>query len=120
LEANARAAPADVTADGVILAFADGEAFAFADPTPDLGASEAGNGQLTAPMPGRIVQVAGKLGNAVVKGEPLVTLEAMKMEHTLTAPFDGEVVELSVRVGDQVSEGKILARVAASVVAPAS
>ncbi len=120
LAPGGRALSADVAADGVIVAFADGEAFAFADPSPELGVAETGNGQLTAPMPGRIVQVAGKVGDVVLKGEALVTLEAMKMEHTLTAPFDGEVAELSVQVGDQVSEGKVLARVTAHDVAPAS
>ena len=120
LAPGGRALSADVAADGVIVAFADGEAFAFADPSPELGVADPGNGQLTAPMPGRIVQVAGKVGDVVLKGEALVTLEAMKMEHTLTAPFDGEVAELSVQVGDQVSEGKVLARVTAHDVAPAS
>jgi 3-methylcrotonyl-CoA carboxylase alpha subunit len=46
----------------------------------------------------------------VEKGAPLVTLEAMKMEHALKAPFDGRVAELKVAAGDQVSEGALLVR----------
>ncbi|MHB8284646.1 MAG: acetyl/propionyl/methylcrotonyl-CoA carboxylase subunit alpha [Caulobacteraceae bacterium] len=120
VEGDAGRACAELAADGTILVFAAGEAFAFSDPEPDLGVASAGDGRLNAPMPGRIVQVAGKVGDRVAKGDALVTLEAMKMEHTLAAPFDGELVELSVRVGDQVSEGKVLARVTAHSVAPAS
>jgi 3-methylcrotonyl-CoA carboxylase alpha subunit len=44
----------------------------------------------------------------VTKGQALVTVEAMKMEHTLTAPFDGTVGEVSLAVGQQVSEGSAL------------
>ena len=51
-----------------------------------------------------------KAGEAVTRGKPLVTLEAMKMEHTLTAPFDGQVTEVSAAAGDQVSEGVVLVR----------
>ena len=43
-------------------------------------------------------------GEAVKKGQRLLVLEAMKMEHALTAPFDGKIVELLVRIGDQVAE----------------
>jgi 3-methylcrotonyl-CoA carboxylase alpha subunit len=51
-----------------------------------------------------------KAGEAVARGQPLVTLEAMKMEHTLTAPFDGTVADVAAAAGDQVSEGVVLAR----------
>ena len=61
-------------------------------------------------MPGKIVSVSVKAGDAVARGQPLVTLEAMKMEHTLTAPFDGQVTEISATTGEQVSEGVVLAR----------
>nr|QQZ48712.1 biotin/lipoyl-binding protein [Phenylobacterium glaciei] len=65
-------------------------------------------------MPGKVVAVAVAVGDTVVRGQPLLTLEAMKMEHALTAPFDGEVEALNVSVGDQVSEGVTLARLKAS------
>jgi 3-methylcrotonyl-CoA carboxylase alpha subunit len=67
-------------------------------------------GSLAAPMPGRIVKVMAQAGTQVKKGEPLLVLEAMKMEHTLTAPADGTVVELRCSAGDQVVEGAELIR----------
>ncbi len=80
------------------------------------GASEVsgGDGAILAPMPGKIVAVSVETGAIVAKGAPLVTLEAMKMEHVLTAPFDGTVVEVTAEVGQQVSEGVLLARVEAA------
>lgn len=66
-------------------------------------------------MPGKVTQLSVKAGEAVVKGQPLLTLEAMKMEHALTAPFDGTVTEIAVQVGMQVSEGAVLARLEATV-----
>ena len=62
-------------------------------------------------MPGRIIAVSVAAGDTVAKGQKLVTLEAMKMEHSLTAPFDGTVAELNAGEGAQVSEGALLARV---------
>jgi len=62
-------------------------------------------------MPGRIVSVAVRLGQTVTKGQTLLTLEAMKMEHALIAPFDGTVAELSVSVGDQVAENVNVVRI---------
>ena len=58
-----------------------------------------------------MIAVAVAAGDSVAKGQKLVTLEAMKMEHTLTAPFDGVVAELDASEGAQVSEGALLARV---------
>ncbi|WP_226637861.1 acetyl/propionyl/methylcrotonyl-CoA carboxylase subunit alpha [Novosphingobium profundi] len=74
------------------------------------GAS-AGSGAILAPMPGRIIAVAVSQGDEVVRGQKLVTLEAMKMEHTLVAPFDGVVGELAVREGQQVALEAALARI---------
>jgi biotin carboxyl carrier protein len=65
-------------------------------------------------MPGRIVSVGAEPGARVAKGQPIVTLEAMKMEHALAAPFDGQLVELNVKTGDQVSEGVTVARIEAN------
>ncbi len=75
------------------------------------GLGTAGDGALLAPMPGRITAVDVALGAQVTKGQRLVTLEAMKMEHALTAPFDGTVAELPVTAGGQVTEGTLLVRV---------
>jgi 3-methylcrotonyl-CoA carboxylase alpha subunit len=75
------------------------------------GAGAAADGAILSPMPGRVIAVAVAAGENVAKGQKLVTLEAMKMEHTLTAPFDGVVAELDANEGAQVSEGALLARV---------
>ncbi len=74
-------------------------------------AGTAADGAILSPMPGRIIAVAVAAGEAVAKGQKLVTLEAMKMEHTLTAPFDGTITDLDAAEGAQVSEGALLVRV---------
>ncbi|MCR5878599.1 acetyl/propionyl/methylcrotonyl-CoA carboxylase subunit alpha [Phenylobacterium sp. J367] len=97
--------------DGHIVVFEHGEAFAFSDHPPSADAAEGGasDGQIRSPMPGKVTAVAVKAGEAVAKGQPLLTLEAMKMEHAMTAPFDGTVESLAVAVGAQVTEGAVLA-----------
>ncbi|MCE2909372.1 MAG: 3-methylcrotonyl-CoA carboxylase, partial [Burkholderiaceae bacterium] len=67
-------------------------------------------GGLTAPMPGKVISLLVKAGDAVAKGQPVAVMEAMKMEHTLAAPHDGRVAELLYAVGDQVAEGAELLR----------
>ncbi|WP_191554267.1 acetyl/propionyl/methylcrotonyl-CoA carboxylase subunit alpha [Brevundimonas aurantiaca] len=99
--------------DGFIL-FVEGEARRV---TPYRAATSAAagavsDGSLRAPMPGKVVAAPVKAGDAVTKGQPVVVLEAMKMEHALTAPFDG-VVESVAAVGDQVGEAAVLAVVKA-------
>ena len=74
-------------------------------------AGAAADGAILAPMPGRIIAVEVAAGEQVAKGQKLVTLEAMKMEHTLTAPFDGTVAELNAAAGGQVTEGAMLVRI---------
>jgi 3-methylcrotonyl-CoA carboxylase alpha subunit len=69
------------------------------------------DGAILAPMPGRITAVDVAAGDTVTKGQRLVTLEAMKMEHGLIAPFDGVVAELIAVTGAQVSEGTLLVRI---------
>jgi len=99
--------------DGLVL-FVDGEARRV---TPyraaTVGVGAVSDGSLRAPMPGKIVAAPAKVGDAVTKGQPVVVLEAMKMEHALTAPFDG-VVESVATVGDQVTEATVLAVVTAN------
>jgi propionyl-CoA carboxylase alpha chain len=55
------------------------------------------------------VSVAVELGRSVEAGQPVLVLEAMKMQHTVTAPSAGTVIELDVRPGDQVAAGEVLA-----------
>jgi 3-methylcrotonyl-CoA carboxylase alpha subunit len=68
-------------------------------------------GVILAPMPGRIIAVEVAQGQAVAKGQRLLTLEAMKMEHALTAPFAGVVAELNATPGAQVQVEALLARI---------
>ncbi|MGB3069530.1 MAG: acetyl/propionyl/methylcrotonyl-CoA carboxylase subunit alpha [Ottowia sp.] len=72
------------------------------------GAGE--GGRLTAPMPGKVVSIAVKVGDKVSKGQHLAVMEAMKMEHTIAAPKDGVVAELLFAPGEQVTEGAELLR----------
>ena len=66
-------------------------------------------GSLLAPMPGAVVRVAAAVGARVGAGQPLVVLEAMKMEHTVAAPIDGVLTAVHVQPGDQVERGQALA-----------
>ena len=97
------------------IVFEDGRAYVFNDEAAVVGGAQAGgDGQIRSPMPGKIVQAPVAEGDRVTKGQVLVVLEAMKMEHALTAPADGVVAELRVKLGDQVSEGVVLARMEAA------
>jgi 3-methylcrotonyl-CoA carboxylase alpha subunit len=75
------------------------------------GAGGSADGVILAPMPGRVIAVDVAAGDTVVAGQKLVTLEAMKMEHSLTAPFAGTVAALDAAVGGQVTEGVMLVRI---------
>ncbi|HUK10468.1 MAG TPA: acetyl/propionyl/methylcrotonyl-CoA carboxylase subunit alpha [Stellaceae bacterium] len=92
----------------------------YIDPTaPTLGAEEQ-SGSLTAPMPGRVVEVKVKQGAKVARGTALLVLEAMKMEHTIAAPADGVVERINYAVGDLVEEGAALIEFAAEEVSDAA
>jgi propionyl-CoA carboxylase alpha chain len=98
--------------DGELLVDSDlgASAFAVVDPlpTPDSSGPEGG---LAAPMPGLVVRVLAAVGDAVEAGQPLLVLEAMKMEHTITSPETGTVAALHVVEGSQVERGAVLAAV---------
>jgi 3-methylcrotonyl-CoA carboxylase alpha subunit len=97
-----------VRRDGdVFHVFTGGRHFAltYNDPMAHAGEAEAAGGRLTAPMPGKVVAVLATKGQQVKKGEALVIMEAMKMEHTIGAPSDGLVEEILYQVGDQVADG---------------
>lgn len=70
-------------------------------------------GSLVAPMPGNVIRIGAEEGATVTAGQPLIWLEAMKMEHTITAPTDGVLAEINVKTGQQVEVGAILAKVEA-------
>ncbi|WFE51351.1 biotin carboxylase N-terminal domain-containing protein [Micromonospora sp. WMMD1155] len=71
--------------------------------------AEVAAGSLLAPLPGAVTRVHVQVGQRVAAGEPLLTLEAMKLEHPVLAPTDGVVAELPVPVGGQVRTGAVLA-----------
>lgn len=77
----------------------------YLDPLAHAGDSEAETGRLTAPMPGKIVALLVAAGQTVKKGDPLLIMEAMKMEHTISAPHDGTIESVFYAVADQVTEG---------------
>jgi propionyl-CoA carboxylase alpha chain len=79
----------------------------FTDP-----ADAVASGSLLAPMPGTVVRVSVEPGQQVTAGQPVLVLEAMKMQHTVSAPHAGTVTEIDVRPGVQVAAGEVLAVVA--------
>jgi propionyl-CoA carboxylase alpha chain/3-methylcrotonyl-CoA carboxylase alpha subunit len=89
----------------------DSQVFLFGDREDGSHGGAAGNGAILAPMPGKVIAVDVAAGDVVAKGQKLLTLEAMKMEHTLTAPFDGTVADLTVTAGAQVQVEALLARI---------
>ncbi|MDE2183814.1 MAG: ATP-grasp domain-containing protein [Alphaproteobacteria bacterium] len=80
------------------------------DPLADADAEESKADSVTAPMPGKITQVLVKPDDIVRRGQPLVIIEAMKMEHTLSAPRDAVIEAIEVEVGAQAVEGAVLIR----------
>jgi acetyl-CoA/propionyl-CoA carboxylase, biotin carboxylase, biotin carboxyl carrier protein len=107
-----------VRADGTAHVDVAGRSLAFRfAPAPDVdraarhAAHAHGGGpvELVAPMPGSIVAVRAGEGQAVDAGDPVVVLDAMKMEHAVVVPIAGTVAEIRVRAGDQVARGDVLA-----------
>ena len=97
--------------DERVVIFLAGQAYAFDRAARGSVGAHAGDGAILAPMPGKVVGVDVAVGDSVSKGQRLLTLEAMKMEHALTAPFDGTVSELAVLKGSQVADGALLAKI---------
>ncbi|MFC1419206.1 acetyl/propionyl/methylcrotonyl-CoA carboxylase subunit alpha [Streptacidiphilus cavernicola] len=91
----------------------DGDSWAVHpyDPLDELALGGAGGGAaaLNAPMPGTVTVVKAAVGDPVSKGQPLLILEAMKMEHVITAPYDGTVEQLRVTAGGTVAMDELLA-----------
>ncbi len=69
----------------------------------------AGPTDILAPMPGAVLRVHAAAGATLEAGDPVVTLEAMKMEHVVVAPIAGRLADIRVRVADQVTRGQSLA-----------
>jgi acetyl-CoA/propionyl-CoA carboxylase biotin carboxyl carrier protein len=105
-----------VAVDGsTVWVGAEGAAWPLHEQPRTLRAEDAHahDGDITSPMPGSVIAVHVGQGDSVTKGQPLLVVEAMKMEHTLSAPLDGTVGELLVRVGQQVKVDELLATVTA-------
>ena len=102
--------------DGAVLVSDDdGTLHHFAADRTTVGAGgAASSGSILSPMPGKVIAVDVAAGQAVTKGQKLLTLEAMKMEHSLVAPFDGVVAELNASEGAQVQVEALLVRIEAA------
>ncbi len=112
LAAGASDAGATVAAwPGHVTVFENGRSFDFAISDPFARAAEVGEGtsSMRAPMPGLVKLVRAAKGDKVTKGQPLLVLEAMKMEHTITATHDGVISEIAIE-GSQVTDGTVLVR----------
>jgi 3-methylcrotonyl-CoA carboxylase alpha subunit len=86
-----------------------GHTFSVSDPLGRADEALAGTGSLRAPMPGLVKVVRAAKGENVTKGQPLLILEAMKMEHTIAAPHDGLIADIAAE-GEQVSDGTVLVK----------
>ncbi len=76
--------------------------FTRLDPLAFEQSEEESDSRLSAPMPGNIIRVLVQAGDKVISGQPLLVMEAMKMEHTINAPADGIVEQVFFQTGDLV------------------
>jgi 3-methylcrotonyl-CoA carboxylase alpha subunit len=97
-----------------VVAFYEGQAYEFDRSSRGSVGAVAADGAVMAPMPGKVTSVEVSKGEKVAKGQRLLTLEAMKMEHGLVAPFDGVVAELNAKAGAQVQVDAVLAKIEAT------
>ena len=105
----------EVYRDGHVLIISDGaqnHRLTHIVPLAEADRGEGAGGGLTAPMPGKVVQAMVATGDKVVRGQTVMILEAMKMEHAISAPADGIVADVFFAAGDQVDEGAELLRLA--------
>ena len=109
--ANGHASSARVLAHGnalSILQATSRHSVRLVDPFRFEASSEANDGRLTALMPGRVVKVMAAAGERVKKGQPLIIMEAMKMEHTIVSPRDGVVERVAFKENDLVAADAVL------------
>ncbi|HEX4597291.1 MAG TPA: biotin carboxylase N-terminal domain-containing protein [Burkholderiaceae bacterium] len=106
-----RVLAADVVRDGETLnvfSAARHRGYTLVDPLATSGEADQDENQLCAPMPGKIIAIHASQADRVRRGQLLLVMEAMKMEHSILAPHDGVVDRVRYRVGDQVEEGALL------------
>ena len=94
--------------DNIVVHGPWGDALFKILPRFTLPGSEAQAGGLIAPMPGKVVDLKVKTGSKVKKGDTLVILEAMKMEHQVKAPEDGKITKVLIKKDDQLENGALL------------
>ena len=100
--------------DGDVVFVSRGQ-YRFAVPPRYAPPDDAGRaGSTVAPMPGSILRVLVDVGDGVVAGQPLLAMEAMKMEHQVVSPVAGSVAEVFVDAGQQVESGQPLVRIESS------
>jgi geranyl-CoA carboxylase alpha subunit len=106
---NAVEVPHHIEGDDVFLD-SDGNALRITDRTyaPPAAAAPGGDGKLRAPMDGRVVAINVRSGDSVTRGQTLVVLEAMKIQHQLKAALDARIESVSVKEGEQVSNRAVL------------
>ena len=111
-----RRAAIDGGADYTVFAGGESRRLRLVDPldVTQYESMAADAGAVRSPLPGKIIDLRVKAGDKVARGQPLLVLEAMKMEHTLTAPADGTVKSVRYAVGEQVAEGAELVEFEAS------
>jgi 3-methylcrotonyl-CoA carboxylase alpha subunit len=101
-----------VEVGGESILFLNGEAWRFGPVRAgQRGSDERGDGTIMSPLPGCVAVLDVQAGDRVTRGQRLLIVEAMKMEHGLVAPFDGRVVDLRVLKGQQIVEGTLLMRI---------
>ncbi len=111
LRLGEHALAADVVRDGATLhVFAGGghRGYTLVDPVGAAGEPDQDEDRLCAPMPGKIIAIHAAGGDRVRRGQVLVVMEAMKMEHAIVAPHDGTVDQVRYGIGEQVEEGAML------------
>jgi acetyl-CoA/propionyl-CoA carboxylase biotin carboxyl carrier protein len=104
-------AEAFVEVEGQSLEFRMAPAPTVEDALRQASASDAAHATLIAPMPGRVLALRVAEGASVREHEPVIVIEAMKMEHAVVSPLEGQVTRLVVREGAQVQRGDVLAEV---------
>ena len=97
--------------DGETLVMASGRESLVSVAGKKMKKAGGGAGNLTSPMPGKIFKIVKEVGSPVTKGETILILEAMKMEHSIRADKDGKVKKIMFKTGDLVQGGVTLAEV---------
>lgn len=106
-----KAAVATPNRDGESMVIAAGKEAILSGAGKKMKKAGAHAGGLTSPMPGKIFKILKEAGSEVKKGEPILILEAMKMEHSIRSDKDGKVIKIFFQVGELVQGGVTLASV---------